>query len=193
MRERQTEFSPALRQSVYQMGTIGYDIQVVGNQRYRDLIKDHRKAIINSTRYIDFGRSDALGQCNVLIRQLWREKRRYYACAYLRRKLFARGGKRINVAVQLLRSAFCSERVRCFSNNDIASPRVVQQRKLLSWQTLNETLTSLNSQLLLDLLSWTFLAWSRAMFIWPSRLVILIVCLCPIKILDILVVAEFMV
>lgn len=131
-RARQTEFSPAWRQSVYQVDTIGYDIQVGGNQRYRDLIKDHRKAIINAARYIDFGRSDALGQCNVLIRQPWREERRYYACAYLRRKLFARGGKRINVAAQLLWSAFYSERVRCFSNNDIASPSVVQQRKLLS-------------------------------------------------------------
>lgn len=52
-RERQTEFSPAkrARQSVYWVDTIGYDIQVDGNQRYRDLIKDHRKAIINAVLY----------------------------------------------------------------------------------------------------------------------------------------------
>lgn len=51
----------------------------------------------------------------------------YYAWAYLRRKLFARGGKRINVAAQLLRAAFRSQRRaasrRCFSNNDVAGAR----------------------------------------------------------------------
>lgn len=67
-------------------------------------------------RCIDFGRSDALGQCNVLIRRSWRgQEIRYYACTYLRRKLFARGGKRINVAAQLLRPAFCSERASAVS------------------------------------------------------------------------------
>lgn len=39
-------------QSVYQVATtIGYDIQVNANQWYRDLIKNHRKAIINAALY----------------------------------------------------------------------------------------------------------------------------------------------
>jgi len=45
----------------------------------------------------------------------------HYAYTYLPRKLFAREGKRINVAAQLLQPAFCRERVRCFRNNSIAS------------------------------------------------------------------------
>lgn len=98
-------------------------------------------------RNIDFGRSDALGQCNVLIRGRWCDRRgggggggregdggsRHYACAYLRRKLFARGGKRINVAARAPARAIITVRIlprtrRCFSNNDVAA--AVQPRKL---------------------------------------------------------------
>lgn len=34
-----------------EMGTVGYDSQVDGNWRYRDLIKDRRKAIIDAALY----------------------------------------------------------------------------------------------------------------------------------------------
>lgn len=79
-------FHPVRSGKVFNARIIGYDIQV-GKQRYRDLIKDYRKAIINVPALYRFRSKTPETQRNVLIREeeggatASGEKRRLQQCA----------------------------------------------------------------------------------------------------------------